>query len=69
MEDSMAKCIWMEVTLDEMEQPLKVADTAQQLAKMCGISVHKIWDEYSKYTHGIRKHCRWRKVEIDDAVD
>lgn len=63
------KFLWMEVTLDETEQPVKVADTAQQLAYMCGISVHKIWDEYSKWTHGVLKQCRWRKVEIDDAMD
>jgi len=60
------KVLWMEVTQDDLEQPLKVADTAQQLAVMCGVSVHKIWDEYSKWTHGVLKKCRWRKVEIDN---
>lgn len=63
------KCLWMEVTLDEYELPVAVADTATQLSRMRGHCSHKVTDDYYKYTHGKMDRCRYRKVEIDEEEE
>ena len=33
------KMLWLEIDLQNKELPLKVADSAEELAKMCGVTV------------------------------
>ena len=58
--------LWIEVTEDEYELPVAVADTSRQLSLMTGYAEYKVRDDYSKWQRGIIKKCRYRKVEIDD---
>lgn len=65
--------IWMEVTTDKYELPLKVADTGGELARMCGLSPDTIYSSISHYNNRTRKLKRFRQrkrkficVEVDD---
>lgn len=57
--------IWMVVTKDEYEFPIKMADSAHELAKMCGVSVNTVRGCVFKEKVGLCK-SRYKKVEIDD---
>ena len=59
--------IWMEVTNDEYELPVAVADTTRELAEMTGVRRNAIMEAWSRYNHGIYKRCRWHKVCLEDA--
>ena len=65
--------IWMEVTPDEYELPMKVANSGGELARMCGLSKETIYSSISHYKNRKRKSQRLRerkrkfvKVEVDD---
>lgn len=58
--------IWMEVTDDEYELPLAVANSATQLADMIGVRRNGIFEAMSKYKAGQQKTCRYRKVILED---
>ena len=56
--------IWIKVSHDEYELPLAVADTAEELAKICGISVATIYETRSRHvTKG--QWSSYIKVETD----
>ena len=55
--------IWMKVTQDIYELPLMIADSAQELADMCGVGVNAIYSGVSKNKTGKMKHGSYRKVE------
>ncbi len=57
------RTIWMKVTSDELELPVAVADTAEQLAQMCGTTVGSIYSSVSKAKHG-RETTSYRKVRV-----
>lgn len=65
--------IWMEVTPDEYELPLKVTDSGGELARMCGLSPDTIYSSISHYKNRKRRNARLRerkrkfvKVEVND---
>lgn len=65
--------IWMEVTPDEYELPLKVADSGGELARMYGLSPDTIYSSISHYKNRKRRNARLRerkrkfvKVEVND---
>lgn len=65
--------IWMEVTPDKYELPLKVADSGGELARMCGLSPDTIYSSISHYKNRKRKTQQLRerkrkfvKVEVDE---
>lgn len=64
------RTLWMKVTLDKYELPLMVADSAAELAKMCGTTVQSIYTNVSHARHYYRGHKRTSyvriRVEIDD---
>lgn len=67
--------IWMEVTPDEYELPIKVADSGGELARMCGLSRDAIYSSISHYNNRERKTDKRRpqkrkfvSVEVDDEI-
>lgn len=58
------RTIWLKVTTDELELPVAVADTAEQLAKICGVTVKSIYSSVSHARHG-RKTTPYRKVRVE----
>lgn len=60
--------LWICISQDEYELPIAVADTQRELAEMVGVKKESIRTEFSKWKHGFRNSCRYRKVEIDDPV-
>lgn len=62
----MSMTIWMAVTNDNKELPVAIADTARELALICGTSQKSIQCSYSRYKTGRNKTSPYRKVVIDD---
>ena len=58
--------VYMEITQDEYQLPLKVAENAYELANMCGVSRSCIYNYISQTNLGRIKNPRYIKVEIDD---
>lgn len=58
--------IWLKVSHDKYELPLAVADTAEELAKICGTSKNNIASEASKYDKGTLPFTKYRRIVCDD---
>ena len=59
------KYFWLRVTTDEYELPLEVADTAQELAQICGVKVETVRQCVSRRErHGDR--TRYARVPRED---
>lgn len=58
------QAIYMEVTPDKYELPVKIADSAVELAKLCGVSANNIYSSISHAKHRRQKRSRFVKVEI-----
>lgn len=61
-----SKYIWQEVTPDDLQLPLKQADTAKELAEMCGTTVGSVTSAWSHYKAGRFKTTRYIRVKLDD---
>lgn len=60
------KTIWLRVTADDIELPLAVADSAAELARMCGCSQNNIYSTISQKNLGKIKHGQFKRVEIEE---
>ena len=58
----MNKYYWMCVEVDEYELPLAVADTARELAEMCGTTKHNVEAFVSKQSSGRFNGYKYLKV-------
>lgn len=58
--------IYMEVTRDEYELPMAVADSPAMLAQICGVSRDCVSSSCSKYRSGKYKSARFISVEVDE---
>lgn len=58
--------IYMAVDLDNYELPYAIADTAEELAKLCGVNKNNVCSAISHVKHGRAKKSRYVKVEVDD---
>lgn len=58
--------IYMEITQDEYQLPLKVADSPVELAKICGITTRTVYNYLYLTKKGVIKNPRYIKVVIDD---
>lgn len=58
--------VWMLVTKDEFELPVAIADTAKELARICGVSNRTVISGALRSKSGKVKKSRYIKVEIDD---
>lgn len=45
--------VWMKVSNDEYELPIAVAETAAELAKLCGVTVNSIYSQISRVKSGV----------------
>lgn len=60
--------LWMEVTTDDLELPLVVASSAEELARKNGKTRHNIYSAISKAkARGYKS--RYVKVEVEDGED
>ena len=58
--------LYMMVTDDELELPLVVADSAQELADIIGRNANTIYSGISHEQHGRIKRSIYKKVEIKE---
>ena len=58
--------VWILVTKDEFELPVAIADTAKELARICGVSNRTVISGALRNKSGKVKKSRYIKVEIDD---
>ena len=64
--------LWMEITNDEYELPVAVADTATELAKLRGVSRSGIHSAMLKYKSRQENNknkvpfCKYKKIEIEE---
>lgn len=61
------KMVWMEVDLKNKELPLKVADSPEELAVMCGTSEGNVRSQASKRKRGVY-NGRFVQVWIGDIL-
>lgn len=57
--------LYMEVTRDEYELPVAVADTPAELARMAGTTKDSVLSSITHYNRDGKCFSRFRKVEID----
>lgn len=57
--------LYMHITKDELELPLAVADTVEELARMVGVRGNSIFGAMGRAKKDGRK-CAYVKVEIDE---
>lgn len=58
--------LYLEITQDEYQLPLKVAESTKELAKMCGMERKQLQNYIGKVTSGQIKKPRFIKVVVDD---
>lgn len=54
--------IWIEVTQDEYRHIIKMADSARELAKQCGVSRETVVTTAWRYEKGTNKKGRFERV-------
>ena len=57
--------VYMEVTRDEYELPIAIADNPEQLARICGTTSGSIRSSISHEKAG-RNKSKYKRVEIED---
>lgn len=63
------KILWLMVTRDELELPMIVEESAEELAKKAGVSVESVLTGAWKYETGKIKFSRYRRIEVDDDAE
>lgn len=60
--------LWLKVTKDKYEFPEVIADSIEELAKICGVSVNTIRSSMShhKYNRRQYKRCKYKRVDIEE---
>lgn len=61
----MKRYLWMEVTQDEYELPICVAETCKELALMVGMKPESIFKSIQRQRNGESKTKRFIRVEED----
>lgn len=56
--------IWMKVSHDKYELPIAVADSASELAKLCGTTPNVIYSQRSHFRAGRIDFCPWICVQV-----
>lgn len=67
MDLALPKMVWMEIDLKNKELPLKVADSSEELAAMCGTTDGNVRSAASKRKRG-DYNGRFVKVWIGDIL-
>ena len=60
--------LWLKVTKDKYEFPEVIADSIEELAKICGVSVNTIRSSMTHHKVNPRKwkRCKYKRVEIEE---
>lgn len=58
--------IYMKVTKDKYELPVAIANSVQELARICNTTANNIYVEMWQQSTGKRKTSRYHKVEVED---
>ena len=58
--------LYMEVSNDELELPILIADSVKELAGMLGILPNSISRELSRYYNKDISTCKYRRVTIEE---
>ena len=58
--------VYMEITKDEYQLPVAVADTVKDLAKKIGTRANSISSALCKQRKGVRIKSRYIEVELDE---
>ena len=61
--------VYMEVTKDKFELPIVVADSAYELARLCGVNVSTIMHSVSTQSKRVVKNSQYKKVWVSDSDD
>ncbi len=61
--------VYMEVTQDEYELPLAIADSPTELARICGTSSTNVRSAVCRWKSGEHVRSRFIVVEIDEDDD
>ena len=61
--------VYMKVTKDKFEFPIVVADSAYELARLCGVNVSTILHSVSAQSKGIIKNSQYKRVWVNDQDD
>ena len=57
--------LYMKITTDRYELPLAVADTGEELAKICGVSINNVYNTIrAARIKGYR--CQYVRVELEE---
>ena len=57
--------VYMKITKDRYELPVAVADTGEELAKICGVSINNVYNTMrSARANGYR--CQYIRVKIEE---
>ena len=62
----MKRYVWMKISHDAYELPEAVADTAEELADICGTTKNSICSTIGHAKKGKRKWSPYVKVEIEE---
>lgn len=62
----MKKKIWMEVTRDKYELPIRIADSAKELAEAAGTTLNNVRSAASHYKHGRHPVSRFHAIEAEE---
>ena len=59
--------VYMKVTKDKFELPIVVADSAYELARLCGVNVSTIMHSVSTQSKRIIKNSQYKRVWVSDS--
>lgn len=57
--------VYIEVTRDKFELPIRIADSVKELAKLAGVTPNNVSSAISHYEHRAQKSSRFYRVSID----
>ena len=57
--------VYMKVTTDRYELPLAVADTGEELARICGVSKNNVYNTMRK-ARILGHRCQYVRVEVGE---
>lgn len=65
----MYRPVYMQVTKDRFELPIVVADSAYELARLCGVNVSTIMHSISTRSKRVVKNSQYKRVWVNDQDD
>lgn len=61
--------LWLQVTNDEYELPLAVADSCKELARMVGVTPQNIYEAKCKYKNHKKHRRKYRYITVEIEED